>query len=150
MALSFFMHQRSNTEVMGNLQSSVSSMQELQAAQERIIELQDHLAAAEDKLDAAEDLHETVTTAQQDAIDTLQDKLDAMTNLYLLEQAYAAKDFDACRQIIEDMENREQTALLVIDGAAEGAPSAGVTLPAEWEPPLARFEEIKAAVEKAE
>ena len=33
MALSFFMHQRSNEEVIGTLQSSVSTLQELQESQ---------------------------------------------------------------------------------------------------------------------
>ena len=50
MTLSFFMHQRSNTEALGQIQSSVSAMQEVQAAQEKIIDLQDQLAAAEEEL----------------------------------------------------------------------------------------------------
>ena len=37
MALSFFMHQRSNSEVLGELQDSVSAMQEVQATQDQII-----------------------------------------------------------------------------------------------------------------
>ena len=34
MALSFLMHQRSNTEALGQLQSSMTAMQEIQATQE--------------------------------------------------------------------------------------------------------------------
>ena len=45
MALSFFMHQRSNTEALGELQNSVNAMQEIQISQERIIELQEELDA---------------------------------------------------------------------------------------------------------
>ena len=46
MALSFLMHQRSNTEALGDLQNSVSAMQEVQSYQDKIIELQEELAAA--------------------------------------------------------------------------------------------------------
>ena len=53
MALSFFMHQRSNTEALGQLQNSVSTMQEVQASQEKIIDLQDKLAVTEEELDRA-------------------------------------------------------------------------------------------------
>ena len=38
MALSFFMHQRSNTEALGELQHSVTAMQEVQATQEKILD----------------------------------------------------------------------------------------------------------------
>ena len=41
MALSFFMHQRSNTEAMGELQHSVNAIQEVKVSQEKIIELQE-------------------------------------------------------------------------------------------------------------
>ena len=39
MALSFLMHQRSNTEALGKLQSSVSAMQEVQVVQDKVIQL---------------------------------------------------------------------------------------------------------------
>ena len=48
MALSFLMHQRSNTEALGKLQSSVSAMQEVQAAQDKVIQLQEELDDAKD------------------------------------------------------------------------------------------------------
>ena len=40
MFLSMLSHQRSNTEALGQLQNSVSAIQEIQATQEQIIELQ--------------------------------------------------------------------------------------------------------------
>ena len=55
MALSFLMHQRSNTEALGQLQNSVSAMQEVQANQEKIIELQEELNDAQKALEAQED-----------------------------------------------------------------------------------------------
>ena len=45
MALSFFMHQRSNTEALGELQDSVSAMQEIQNTQDKVIQLQEELSA---------------------------------------------------------------------------------------------------------
>ena len=47
MALSFFMHQRSNSEVLGELQDSVSAMQEIQSTQEALVDLQSQLDDAE-------------------------------------------------------------------------------------------------------
>ena len=40
MALSFLMHQRSNTEALGDLQDSVTAMQEVQGYQVKVIQLQ--------------------------------------------------------------------------------------------------------------
>lgn len=40
MALSFLMHQRSNSEVIGELQDSVTAMQEVQATQDALLDLQ--------------------------------------------------------------------------------------------------------------
>ena len=39
MALSFLMHQRSNSEVIGELQDSVTAMQEVQATQDALLDL---------------------------------------------------------------------------------------------------------------
>ena len=50
MALSFLMHQRSNSEVLGELQNSVSAMQEVQATQDALVELQAQLKDAEDTI----------------------------------------------------------------------------------------------------
>ena len=49
MFLSMLSHQRSNTEALGQLQNSVSAIQEIQATQEQIIELQKRL----DEIDRA-------------------------------------------------------------------------------------------------
>ena len=55
MALSFLMHQRSNSEVLGELQHSVSAMQEVQAVQDKVIELQEELADAQEEIDSLND-----------------------------------------------------------------------------------------------
>lgn len=46
MTWSFLSHQRSNTEALGRLQSSVTAMQEVQDLQDRVIALQEELAEA--------------------------------------------------------------------------------------------------------
>lgn len=135
MALSFFMHQRSNTEVLGELQNSVSTMQEVQAAQERVIDLQDQLAVAEKKLeDAATELEE-YQKEQKAAQEGLQLENQALQALYTLQQQYLTLDVEGCAKTIEDAE-------------AAGLPAAlsnksenGVT------PPAIRWQQLKDAVE---
>ena len=67
MALSFFMHQRSNTEALGELQDSVSTMQQVQINQEKIINLQDKLAIAEEELEESNKALEALRTQQEAA-----------------------------------------------------------------------------------
>ena len=85
MALSFLMHQRSNTEALGKLQNSVTAMQEVQAVQ--VDELNQQLQ----ERDAA------VADAAKDA--------DALLALYTLQQQYAAGDYDACLSTMQMMED---------------------------------------------
>lgn len=63
MAWSFASHQRSNTEALGRLQSSVSAMQEVQDLQDQVIALQRELAETQRELtesrEALKDLAET-------------------------------------------------------------------------------------------
>lgn len=137
MALSFFMHQRSNTEVIGELQHSVSAMQEVQAAQEKIIELQEEMDAAKDQQDALQtELKET-----QETLEDTNSKLAALTNLYLLVGAYRAEDYDSCQQIIDQMESEGQGDLLTIDSSLEG-----VVFPSFYNSPNVVYDSIKEAV----
>jgi uroporphyrin-3 C-methyltransferase len=139
MALSFAMHQRSNAQALGQLQSSVTAMQEVQVTQERIIELQDELAAAEQTQKDLEDQLSQVQTELDDAntaLDSADSRLTAQAALYTLMQQYAAKDYEACGETIQQMEDNNWTSLL-----AEDAPAEGVTPPAE------RYQELKEAVE---
>ena len=55
MFLSMLSHQRSNTEALGQLQNSVSAIQEIQATQEQIIELQKRLDETEAERDEAKE-----------------------------------------------------------------------------------------------
>ena len=99
MALSFMMHQRSNSEVLGELQDSVSAMQEIQSTQDQILDLQKQLSDAEE--DQAE-LESQLEEAQKSAEDA-QLKADALLALYTLQQQYSAGDYDACRRTLQNM-----------------------------------------------
>ena len=63
MALSFLMHQRSNSEVLGELQDSVTAMQEVQATQDALLDLQNQLDEAQTTIDALESSAEEADAA---------------------------------------------------------------------------------------
>lgn len=139
MALSFLMHQRSNSEALGELQNSVTAMQEVQANQERIIELQEEISALKKQLDeaqsAAASLESQLAEANEDS-GALIKQQDALLSLYTLMQEYAAKDYEACQTIIQQMESEKMPELLTKFSAGHG----DVTLPSE------RYQELKDAV----
>ena len=135
MALSFFMHQRSNTEALGELQNSVSTMQEVQATQEKIIDLQDKLAVAEDELDRANEKLEKVQQERDAQEKALRQEQDALLALYALQQNYLNQNLDACVKTIEDAESAGLPAKL------STISKAGVTSPA------VRWQQLKEAVE---
>lgn len=131
MAWSFASHQRSNTEALGRLQSSVGAMQEVQDLQDQVIVLQKELAEAQKAMDALADEAST----QKNAAELLEQQATAMRNLYILQQQYTAGDYEACRQTI---------ALFDAQGYADLLPrldEQGVTPPAE------RYRQLKEAVE---
>jgi len=134
MALSFFMHQRSNTETMGALQSSVSTMQELQDAQERIIELQDQLAATEELLDITEETLEEVRSADvtelQNALakasaqadknsKALDSTVRAMDLFWQIDEAYVLGKTNRCRELIAILETEVLAPYLPTDSTTD-------------------------------
>ena len=135
MALSFFMHQRSNTEALGELQHSVSTMQEVQANQEKIIDLQDKLAVAEEELDRVNDKLEAYQAEQEAAQKALELENQALRALYALQQQYLTLDVEGCAKTIQEAEAAGLPAAL--SDKNEG----GVTSPA------VRWQQLKEAVE---
>lgn len=136
MAWSLFSHQRSNTEALGRLQSSVSAIQEVQELQDQVIALQKELAEAKKKIEELED-----KAAHQQSVQEARDRqLEAMSLLYSLQQRYSARDYAACQEIIDRMEKNQLASDL--DGNRPTPDS--VTPPAE------RYQQFKEAVEKAE
>ncbi|WP_369283355.1 hypothetical protein [Oscillibacter sp. GMB15532] len=133
MALSFLTHQRSNEEVIGTLQSSVSTLQELQKSQDENLRLHSRL---EDTEKQVQELESQVKELEDAGVKS-DDKTDALLSLYLLQQQYAAKDFDACRQTLQSMEDAGQPDLLPKDGLGE------VVSPSQ------RYQQLKEAVMSA-
>lgn len=136
MALSFLMHQRSNTEALGELQNSVSAMQEVQANQEKIIELQEELAEAEDALEALEQASEEAMAAKEQALTEQAKVLGAMTDLYRLQQAYSNENYELCQKIIDTMKT---------SGAVDDLPTV-VSSNEPVTPPNVRFQQFEEAV----
>lgn len=131
MAWSFVSHQRSNTEALGRLQSSVGAMQEVQELQDQVISLQKELAEAQEAIEALRDEN----AAQQAAVEELEGQREAMERLYTLQQQYSAGDYAACRQIIDAFES---------EGYADRLPrlsDGSVTRPSD------RYRQLKEAVE---
>lgn len=66
MAWSFASHQRSNTEALGRLQSSVTAMREVQDLQDQVIALQKELAEAQMELAETRGALEQLTKTQEE------------------------------------------------------------------------------------
>jgi len=137
MALSFAMHQRSNTQALGQLQTSFNStMEEIQETQLRITELEKELVKTKEALANAEEAAGEAS-AQLDA--ALID-LEAQRALYTVQQKYSAGDYEGCAQLIKEMEESGLAALLP---SAQMSTSAGsVTAPS------VRFQQFKYAVQQ--
>lgn len=142
MIWSLFSHQRSNTEAIGQLQGSLTAMQEVQELQERVIALQEELSEAQKLL--ADEQEETADQSRQTAeaqasSDLFQQKCDALYYLYALQQQYLLRDFDGCRETIQTMEDSGMVKLL-----SDGGGAVDVTSPA------LRYQELKEALEALE
>ena len=135
MALSFLMHQRSNTEALGQLQNSVSAMQEVQANQEKIIELQEELNDTQKAMEALEDDAKAAEEKAKEELGQAQLNSQALLSLYTLQQQYSADDYEACLETIQEMEAGGYETLLPEKTEKD------VT------PPSVRFRQLKEAVE---
>ena len=121
MALSFLMHQRSNSEVIGELQDSVTAMQEVQATQDAL-------------------LAEVKKLADDPAVHGILVQLplpenQALLALYTIQQQYSAGDLAGCQASIDAFEASEYR-----DALPETA-EEGVT------PPSQRYAQLKEAAE---
>lgn len=130
MFLSLLAHQRSNTEALGKLQSSMTAIEGIQATQEQIIDLQKQLDDMEKELDEAEE----DSARKDEEIAALEQENRALLALYDLQQSYLAGDLDGCKLTLQEISDNELAELLP-DTAPEG-----VT------PPSQRYQELKEAV----
>lgn len=134
MALSFFMHQRSNTEVMGEIQSSVSAMQELQNSQETIDQLQKELEAAQETAAVFQEANETARNQASLLEHQLERTQEAMDWFWQLNEAYIREDTETCREILETMNSNQESPM------SEYLPENSAA--------AARFQEIQEALDQ--
>lgn len=111
MALSFLMHQRSNSEVMGELQSSVSAIRELQHSQERIDELEQELKTAQETAAALQDANETARNQASHAEHLLEQTQEAADWFWQLNEAYALGNRERCLEILEAMNAKAENPM---------------------------------------
>lgn len=130
MALSFVMHQQSNSKVLGELQDSVSAMQEIQATQDRLLEIEKELSDTEDALEQAES---DLDAAKQETLEAQQVQ-EALLALYELQQLYSAGDLDGCMETLQRMDDEGLVELLPDDRPE------GITSPAD------RYQQLKEAI----
>lgn len=130
MALSFVMHQQSNSKVLGELQDSVSAMQEIQDTQDRLLEMEQKLSDTEDALDQAQT---ELDQAKEDTLEAQQVQ-EALLALYELQQLYSAGDMDGCLETLQRMDDEGLVELLPDDRPES------VTSPAD------RYQQLKEAV----
>lgn len=142
MIWSLFSHQRSNAEAIGQLQGSLTAMQEVQDLQDRVIHLQQELSEAQEALDDAQEQLGVQTQEimeKQARAELAAHEIEALYYLYALQQQYLLQNFDSCRETIQAMENGGMVKFL-----SDGGGAVGVTSPA------LRYKELKEAVEALE
>ena len=130
MFLSMLSHQRSNTEALGQLQNSVSAIQEIQTTQEQIIELQKRLDETEAERDEAKEELKVIS----DSISDLEKTSQALLALYNLQQEYLTGNLDGCRLTLQEISDQGLAELL-----PDTAPD-GITAPAQ------RYLELREAI----
>ena len=138
MALSFLMHQRSNSEALGELRKSVTAMQEVQAFQDKIMDLQEQMNDLQKELETLQDEvadQKVENEALRNEILANQKEIDALVHFYTLQQQYLTKSYKGCLITIEAMEAAGLDDALPTTAAAEE-----VISPAE------RFLQLKDAV----
>lgn len=105
MAWSFASHQRSNSEAIGRLQSSVTAMQ---GVQDRMLGLQDELEAARGNLQELERQLEL----RDSELEAGNRQYTALARLYDLERLYRQENLESCRKIIDSMEAEDLVVCL--------------------------------------
>lgn len=105
MAWSFATHQRSNTEAIGRLQSSVTAME---GAQDRVLSLQKELEEAQKAIQELE----RGAVLRDSELDAYGRQYEALSCLYALERLYRQEDMESCREIIDRIEEEELVVCL--------------------------------------
>lgn len=137
MAWSFASHQRSNTEALGRLQSSVTAME---GVQERVVGLQKELDEARDRI---ENLERDIALRELE-LEAYNRQDLALAGLYSLERLYRQENLASCRKIIDEMEEKDLVVCLS-DTLSDSERALGLTVPNRE-----RYRQLKEAVEARE
>lgn len=137
MAWSFASHQKSNTEAIGKLQSSVTAMQ---GVQDRVITLQKELDEAQDQI---KDLERDLSLRQME-MEAHDRQYTALARLYSLERLYRLENLESCREIIDSME-AEDLITCLRDKLSDSQRELGFTVSDRD-----RYQQLKEAVEARE
>ena len=137
MAWSFASHQRSNTEAIGELQSSVTAMR---SVQDTMLTLQDELEEAQDEIEELE----REASLRDSELEAYNRQYQALANLYSLERLYRQENLEGCRKVIDAMEE-EDLAVCLSDNLPLSERELGLTI-SVWE----RYQQLKEAVEARE
>ena len=137
MALSFAMHQRSNQQAMGELETTFhTTIKDMQADQDKLLELQKELSETKAALEAAE----IAVGEAEGRMDAAEIDLEGMRMLYAVQQKYSAGDYEACAALIAEMEELGLAALLPSTQVSTNYGSVTA--------PFVRFQQLKAAVQE--
>lgn len=137
MAWSFASHQKSNTEALGKLQSSVTAMQ---GVQDRVLGLQKELDDAQDQI---EDLEKDLSLREME-LEAHDRQYTALARLYSLERLYRQENLAGCRELIDSME-AEDLVTCLRDKLSDSQQELGFTV-SDRE----RYQQLKEAVEACE
>ena len=137
MAWSFASHQRSNTEAIGQLQSSVTAMH---GVQDRVISLQEELEEARKQID---NLEREVSLREYE-LEASKRQHMAASRLYTLERLYRQENLESCRKVIDSMEEDNLVAGLN-DTLTDSERELGLTVSSRD-----RYQQLREAVEARE
>lgn len=137
MAWSFASHQRSNTEAIGQLQSSVTAMH---GVQDRVISLQEELEEARKRID---NLEREVSLREYE-LEASKRQHMAASRLYTLERLYRQENLESCRKVIDSMEEDNLVAGLN-DTLTDSERELGLTVSSRD-----RYQQLREAVEARE
>lgn len=137
MAWSFASHQRSNTEAIGRLQSSVTAMQ---GVQDRVVSLEKELKTTQDRLQE----QEREADLQEYELEASSRHYQALEGLYSLERLYRQENLGSCRKVIDDMEENDLVVCLS-DHISDSEKELGITVSVRE-----RYYQLKEAVETRE
>ena len=137
MAWSFASHQRSNTEAIGELQSSVTAMR---SVQDKMLTLQDELEEAQDEIEELE-REASLRDSEREAYNR---QYQALANLYTLERLYRLENLAACREVIDSME-AEDLVTCLRDSLSDSQRELGFTVSDRD-----RYQQLMVAVETRE